>query len=85
MLVIPAKETAKTQRSSFLRKRLQKPNVRHSCERDCKNPTFVIPAKETAKTQRSSFLTPLAPLIRGELASTSPPDKGDLGGWVFRL
>ena len=44
-----------------------------------------IPACEDyAKIQYSSFLTPLAPLIRGELSRESPPDKGDLGGWVFR-
>ena len=39
----------------------------------CKKPIFVIPAKETVQeTQRSSFLTPLAPLIRGELSGKSP-------------
>ena len=53
--------------------------------------------RDRAKIQHSSFLTPLTPLIRGELSRKppyqgddigspsdveSPPDKGDLGGWV---
>ena len=42
-------------------------------KRLCKNSIFVVPAKETVQeTQRSSFLTPLAPLIRGELSDKSP-------------
>ena len=45
---------------------------------------FVRACVETVQeTQRSSFLTPLAPLIRGGIEWKVPPDKGDLGGWVF--
>ena len=37
------------------------------------NKVSIVSAKETVqKTQRSSFLTPLAPLIRGELSGKSP-------------
>ena len=51
-----------------------KSSTHRSCERDCtKTQYFVVPAKETVQeTQRSSFLTPLAPLIRGELSGKSP-------------
>ena len=44
------------------------------------NKVSIISAKETVqKTQRSSFLTPLAPLIRGELSGKSPLSGGFRG------
>ena len=43
-----------------------------------KQPDLFIPTQETVQeTQRSSFLTPLAPLIRGELSGKSPLSGGN--------
>ena len=54
---------------------VQKTNICRSCEGDC--------AKNLVRLRWWKTQPPKSPLSGG-LSKGSPPDKGDLGGWVFR-